>query len=336
MKSSLSSISRRAAAITLLAGTAMLANTAVLAQANRPVITFPTKPLRIVVPFAAGGVADLTARTVGQRLAEQLGQNVVVENRPGAGGIVAGEAVARAEPDGHTLLLMSNGNAVSANLFKTLPFDVQKDFTPISTLGSFDLVVVTAAESPHKTMAQLLAHARANPGKMNVGSINIGSTQNLSAEWLLIAANLQATVIPYNGTPAVVTALRGNQVDAGVEVLGPVLGQLRAGSLRALAVLGSKRAPQLPDVPTLQETGVSGLVATSWNGLAAPAKTPTEIVNRLQKEIAAALANPDVAKRLRELNVEPHASTPAEAAELLASEIKRWGEVIQKAKIAKQ
>jgi tripartite-type tricarboxylate transporter receptor subunit TctC len=318
-----------AAAAALLAS---LANP-VFAQAAKP---FPSKPIRVVVPFGAGGIADLTVRAVSMRLSETLGQSVVVENRPGAGGIVAAETVARAEPDGHTLLLMSNGNAVSANLFKTLPFDPVKDFAPISTLGTFDLAVVVAADSPYQTMAQWLAAVRAAPGKQNLGSINVGSTQHLSAEWLKLAARLDLAVIPYNGTPAVVTALRGKQVDAAVEILGPTLAQVKSGALRVLATTGARRSAALPDVPTMQELGIKDFVATSWNALAAPAKTPADVIARLNKEIASALANPEVMKRLRELNVEPHASSPAQASDLLTTEIRHWGDIITRAKIAKQ
>mgnify|MGYP000898247033 CR=1 FL=1 len=298
--------------------------------------TFPSKPVRIVVPFGAGGVADLTARTVGQKLSESLGQPVVIENKPGAGGIVAGEAVAKADPDGHTLLLMSNGTAVSAGMFKSLPFDTVKDFTPISTLGFFDIAIVTPAESKFKTLGDLLAFAKANPGKLNVGTINIGSTQNLAAELFKTTSGADVQIVPFNGTPAVVTALRGGQVDAAVEILGPILPQINAKALRALAVTGDKRAAVLPDVPTAIESGLSAFVASSWNALAAPAKTPKEVVARLNKEIAAALNSPDVKKKLADLNVDAYSSTPEQASELLSSEIRRWGGVMVRAKIPQQ
>jgi tripartite-type tricarboxylate transporter receptor subunit TctC len=298
--------------------------------------TFPSKPVRIIVPFGAGGVADLTARTVGQKLSESLGQPVVIENKPGAGGIVAGDAVAKAEPDGYTLLLMSNGTAVSAGMFKSLPFDPVKDFTPISTLGFFDIAIVTPAESRFKTLAELLAFAKANPGKLNLGTINIGSTQNLAAELFQTTSGTDMQIVPFNGTPAVVTALRGGQIDAAVEILGPILPQINAKALRALAVTGEKRAAVLPDVPTAKESGLPTFVASSWNALAAPAKTPKDVVARLHKEIAAALNSPDIKKKLADLNVDAYSSTPEQASELLSSEIKRWGAVIVRAKIPQQ
>ncbi len=297
---------------------------------------YPSKPVRIVVPFAAGGVGDLTARIVGQELAKSLGQAVVIDNRPGAGGVVATDTVAHAEPDGHTLLLMSNGTAVAASLFKTLPYNTERDFAPISTLGRFDIVVLAGADTPFKTLGDVLAYAKAQPGKLNVGSINIGSTQHLAAELFKSTADIDAQVVPFNGTPALINAMRGKQVDVAVEVLGPTLTQIRAGAVRPLAVTGTQRSSVLPDVPTAQESGVKGFVASSWNALAAPAKTPPAVVNRLAKDIAAALAQPETKQKLRDLNIDAYASTPEQTAELLASDIRRWRGVIERAGIPKQ
>lgn len=298
--------------------------------------SFPTRPVRILVPFGPGGVADLTARAVGQKLGESLGQPVVVENRPGAGGIAAGEAVAKAEPDGHTLLLMSNGTAVSAGLFRSLPFDPLRDFAPVGLLASFDIAILVAAESRWRSLADLLAYARANPGRLNLGSINIGSTQNLAAELLKSAAGIDLQIVPFNGTPAVVTALRGGQIDAAVEILGPVMGQVQGRTLRVLATTGAARSASLPDVPTAAETGIPGLVASSWNGLAAPARTPRPVIQRLNRDIQAALQQPDLRRRLQELQVDAAPGTPEQAADLLATEIRRWSDVIQRAKIPQQ
>ena len=295
-----------------------------------------SRAIKIVVPFGPGGVADLTARTVAQKMSDNMGQPVVIENKPGAGGIVAGDTVAKAEPDGHTLLLMSNGTAVSAGLFKSLPFDTVKDFAPISSLGFFDIALVVPQNSPHKTLADFLTFARANPGKLNIGSINIGSTQNLSAELFKSAANIQAQIVPFNGTPAVITALRGGQIDAAVEILSPMLPQINANEVRALAVFGDKRSTVLKDVPTAAQSGLASFNASSWNALSAPAKTPKDIVARLNREVKAALESPDVKKRLLELNIDATHSTPEQLATLLAAEIRRWSEVIVKAKIPTQ
>jgi tripartite-type tricarboxylate transporter receptor subunit TctC len=224
---------------------------------------FPSKPLKIVVPYAGGG-ADLTARIVAKNLSASLGKSVIVDNRPGAGGVVAGELVARAEPDGHTLLLVSSGTAVSQALFKSQPFDALKDFAWISTMASFDLAIVVAQNSRFKTLAEMLAYAKANPGKLNIGTPQIGTTQNLAAELFKSSAGIDAQVVPFNGTPPMVTALRGGQLDAGLDILGPLMPQLTSKSLRALAVLGDKRAPQLQDVPTARSPRSRPRPGTGW------------------------------------------------------------------------
>ena len=296
----------------------------------------PGRAIKIVVPFGAGGVADLTARIVAQKMSDNMGQPVVIENKPGAGGVVAGDTVAKADADGNTLLLMSNGTAVSAGLFKALPYDTVKDFAPISTLGFFDIAVAVPQNSPYKTLPELLAFARANPGKLNIGTINVGSTQNLSAELFKSTANIQAQIVPFNGTPAVITALRGGQIDAAVEILSPMLPQIQANAISALAVLGDKRSVVLKDVPTAAQSGLANFSAASWNALAAPAKTPKDVVARLNREVKAALDSPDVKKRLLDLNIDAISSTPEQLANLLNAEIRRWSEVIVRAKIPTQ
>ncbi len=306
--------------------------TAVQAQSN-----YPSKPIRIMVPFGPGGIADLTARAVGERLAVRLGQAVVIENRPSAGGIVAGEAVAKAEPDGHTLLLMSNGTAVSAGLFKSLPFNPRTDFAPISLLGLFDMAVVVPENSPHKSMVELMAYAKSNPGKLNIGTINIGSTQNLAAELMRSQANMDAQIVPFNGTPALLNALRGGQIDLAVEILGPLKPQISAKAVRLLAVMGEQRPADLPDTPTVKELPqMGGLVVSSWNALAAPAKTPKPIIDRLASEVSQVLADPELIKRLAGLQVMAKSSSPAQLGQLLDRDIVRWSEVIKKAGIPLQ
>ena len=299
---------------------------------------FPSRPLKILVPNAPGGAADLTARIVAEKLAAGLGQPVIVDNRPGAGGVVAGEIVAKAQPDGHTLLLVSSGTAVSAALFKSLPFDPLKDFAWVSTMATFDLGIVVAQGSRFKTLADLLAYARANPGKLNIGTPNVGTTQNLAAELFKASAGISAQIVPFNGTPPVITALIGGQLDAGIDILGPLMQQITAQSLRPLAVFGEKREAQLPDVPSARETGgpLAGFTASSWNGLAVPAKTPQDVVERLAREVQAAVALPDVHKRLLDLNLVAQGSTPEQLGSLMASEVKRWGDVIARAGIPRQ
>lgn len=332
MKPNLLNTSRRGHLLSLTAAAvlSLAPLTAAMAQ------SFPSKPVRIVVPFGAGGVADLTARTVGQKLSEGLGQAVVIENKPGAGGVGAGEAVAKAAPDGHTLLLMSNATAVSAGLFTSLPFNTLKDFAPVSTLGYFDIAIVVPEASRFKSLAELLTFAKGNPGKLNLGTIAIGSTQNLAAELFKASAGVDMQVVPFNGTPAVLNALRGNQVDAAVEILSPMLPQISAKAVRALAVMGEKPSDALPDVPTVRASGIANFNVASWNALAAPAGTPPEVIARLNREVAAALNHADVKKRLFDLNIEAKASTPEQLGALLASEVKRWGDVITRANIPRQ
>jgi tripartite-type tricarboxylate transporter receptor subunit TctC len=299
---------------------------------------FPTKPITIIVPFGAGGVADITARTVGQAMAVVLKQAVVIDNRPSAGAIVGSAAVANAAPDGYTLLLISNANAVSAGLFKKLPYDPVKGFAPIGTLGYFDLALFVADKSPLKTVQDLVARAKAQPGQLTIGTIAVGSTQNLAAEMFKATAGIDALVVPYNGTPAVQTALLAGQVDVGFEVLSPMLPQIATGprGLRPLAVTSDRRFAGLPQVPTVQESGVPHFSVASWNALAAPAGTPPAVVETLNAAIRAAVANPDVLHRLQTLGVRAQASTPAEAGQLLTSEIQRWKQVITAAKITVQ
>ncbi len=297
---------------------------------------FPSKPIRLVVPNAPGGAADLTARAVGQKIGETLGQPVVIDNKPGAGGVVAGETVAKAAPDGHTLLLISSGTAVSASLFKSLPFDTVKDFIPVAPLATFDLVIVAPEGGRFKTLGELVAYARANPGKLNIGTPNVGTTQNLAAELFKSAAGLDVQIVPFNGTPAVINALRGGQIDAGLDILSPLLAQIKARALHPLAITGDKRSRVLPEVPTAREAGVSGFVAASWNGLAVPAKTPKDIVERLNRDVVAALKDPVVKKKLEDLNLDPHPGTPEQAAAMLNNDMRRWSEVIERARIPKQ
>ena len=311
---------------------------AVVFAATASAQTFPTKPIKIVVPNAPGGAADITARTVGQKLSEALGQPVVIENKPSAGGIIASEQVAKSEADGHTILLISSGTAVSEALFKALPFDTRKDFAPVSKLASFDLAIAVAESGNFKTFAEWLAYAKANPGKLNMGTPQVGTTQNLAAELFKSAAGIDVQVVPFNGTPPVIAALRGGNIDAMVEILGPLMPQITSKALRPLALLGDQRAVVLPGVPTAREAGgsLANFSAASWNGLAVPAKTPKDIVAKLNRELVRILALPDVKQRLYDLMLVAQSSTPEQLAQLLDSDIKKWTDVIERAKIPKQ
>jgi tripartite-type tricarboxylate transporter receptor subunit TctC len=298
--------------------------------------SYPTKPVRIVLPFGPGGVADITTRTIAPRLSDGLGQQVIVENMPGAGGIRAAETVAKAEPDGHTLLLLTNGNAVSQALFKSLPYDPVNDFAMISTVGFFSMVIVTGANSKYKTLQDVIAAAKANPGKLNIGTITPGGTQHLAGELFRSTAGIDALVIPHKTTGEVIIGVRNGNLDVGVDFIAPLISGIRAGDLRALAITAGKRQPQLPDVPSANEAGVKGYDVASWNALAAPAKTPRAVVDRVNQELAKALRDGDVQKRFGELGVEARTSTPGELRDFFVSESKRWTQVVEAAKIPKQ
>jgi tripartite-type tricarboxylate transporter receptor subunit TctC len=295
-----------------------------------------TRPITLIVPFAPGGIADLTARAVAKEMSATLKQTIVVDNKPSAGAIVGSQQVARAAPDGLTLLLMSNANAVSAGLFRKLPFDALNDFSPITTLGFFDLALFVAADSPLKTVAHLLTRARAQPGKLTLGTIAAGSTQNLAAEYFKSLSGIDVVIVPYKGTPAVITALRAGEIDVGFEILGPMLGQVEGKVLRALAVTSDRRFASLPDVPTVKESGLPSYNVASWNALAAPAKTLRATIERLQHAALQALAVPAVQSQLQALGVRAQGGTPEQMRQLLASEIKRWSEVIVQSRIERQ
>jgi tripartite-type tricarboxylate transporter receptor subunit TctC len=297
---------------------------------------YPSKPVRIVLPFAAGGVADITARVIAEKLGGKLGGRFYIENQPGAGGIAAARTVISSPPDGHTLALLSNGTAISVSLFSHLPYDPLKDFAAISSLGYFDFVFATNADSPFKTLADFIAAARAKPGTLNVGTINIGSTQNLSAELFKTAAGIDFTIIPYRGTPELLVSTMQGNVALMIDSYSSMKGNLAEGKIRALASSGPVRSESTPDIPTLREAGVANYDVVSWNALFAPAGTPPEIVKVLNQALQDILAEPEVKQRLLELGIEARASTPEEISARLKSDIDKWQKVIEKAGIAKQ
>jgi tripartite-type tricarboxylate transporter receptor subunit TctC len=297
---------------------------------------YPDKSVRIVVPFAAGGVGDITARIIAEKLGDKLGQRFYVENQAGAGGIVAARTIISSPPDGYTLALLANGTAVSVSLFKKLPYDPLKDFAPISSLGFFDFLFATAANSPFKTLGDFIAAAKAKPGTLNVGTINVGSTQNLSAELFKTAAGIDFTIIPYRGTPEIQVALLQGDVALMIDSYSSMKGNLADGKLRALASSGAQRSEATPELATVQEGGVAGYDVVSWNALFAPAGTSPEIVKTLNAALQDILADADVKKRLLELGIEAKAGTPEALASRLKSDIDKWQKVIEKAGIQKQ
>jgi len=297
---------------------------------------YPSKPVRIVLPFAAGGVADITARVIAEKLGGKLGGRFYIENQPGAGGIAAARTVISSAPDGYTLALLSNGTAISVSLFSHLPYNPLKDFAPISSLGTFDFVFATNAESGFKTLADFIAAAKAKPGTLNVGTINIGSTQNLSAELFKTAAGIDFTIIPYRGTPELLVSTMQGNVGLMIDSYSSMKGNLAEGKLRPLASSGPVRSESTPDLPTLQEAGVADYDVVSWNALFAPAATPPDIVRTLNQALQEILVEPEVKQRLLELGIEAKGSTPEEISARLKADIGKWQKVIEKAGIPRQ
>jgi tripartite-type tricarboxylate transporter receptor subunit TctC len=284
---------------------------------------YPNRPIRFILAFGAGGVADITARIAADKLGEKLGQRIVVENQAGPGGIAAARTVTSAPPDGHTLGLLTNGTAISVGAYNALPFDPVKDFAPISALGTFGLVFATNSQSQFKTLGDVIKAAREAPGKLNVGTINVGGTQNLAAELFKSTAGLNFQIIPYRGTPEVIIGLLRNDVHMMVEFYAP------------FATTGRTRASYLADVPTVAET-VPGYDVTAWNGVVARVGTPPEILSLLNRTMREVLVIPEVKSKYVELGVEAEASTPDELLARLKSDITKWAAVIEKAGIPKQ
>lgn len=297
---------------------------------------YPTRPVRITVPFGAGGIADITVRVVAEKLSEKLGQQFVVENMPGAGGISAARAALQGGTDGYTLALLTNGTAISVPLFKKLPFDPVKDFAPISSLGYFDFVLLTPGSSNVKSVQDLLAFAKANNGALNVGTVNVGSSQNLSAELFKSMSGIEFTIIPFKTTPDLVLATSRGDVGLMIDSYASAKAMMTDGRIRAIASSGLTRSPALPDLATVDESGVKGFEVTSWNALFAPAGTPKEIIATLNKAINEVVAMPDVKKKLLELGIDAKGSTPEELGDRLKADIAKWGAVIEKAGIEKQ
>jgi tripartite-type tricarboxylate transporter receptor subunit TctC len=297
---------------------------------------YPSKPIRFLLPFAPGGIGDLTARVVAQKMSENMGRQVVVDNRPGAGMILSATAALQSAADGYTMILAGNGTAISASLFKSLPYNILTDFTQVATLATFDLVIVASSSSKLASVADLIAAARQNPGKLNLGTINVGSTQHLSAELFKSVAGIEAQVVPFKGTPALVAALRSDDIDVAFEFAPPAIPHVKSGALKALAVAAAKRHADLPDVPTTVEAGLADFQVSSWNAVSVRAQTPRAIVARLNKEIVTALDSPEVKQRLNALGAEAYPGTPEQTGARMKSEIARWKAVIERANIPRQ
>jgi tripartite-type tricarboxylate transporter receptor subunit TctC len=293
--------------------------------------TYPVKPVRIISPFPPGGGNDILSRAVAQKLTENFMQQVIVENRPGANGIIGTEAAARSAPDGYTIVLIPSGHTVNPSIYRKLPYDAIRDFTPISLVGWSPLVLAVHPSLPAKNVKELAALARARPGQLTYVSAGVGSSGHLAGALFDTLTGTQMVHIPYKGMALAISDLIGGQVSLTFGTSLSVVPQVRSGRLRALAITSAQRSPALPDLPTVAESGVPGYEASLWYGFAGPARMPAEIVQRLNSEIVGVLALPDVRERLASQGVDARSTTAEEFARLLASDLQRWAKVVQRA-----
>jgi tripartite-type tricarboxylate transporter receptor subunit TctC len=307
-----------------------------LAPLSQAQAKWPDKPIKLVLPFGAGGVADVTSRIMAAKLSDKLGQQVIIENMPGPGGINAARAVITAPPDGYTMALITNGTSISVAAFNKLPFDPVKDLVPVSMVGTFDLVFAVDAKSEFKTLQDFINGAKANPGKLNVGTVLLGGTQNLGGELFKSMTGLNFQIVVYKNSPDIVVALSRNDVQMMIDFPPAVQGQVNAGKVRLLATSSPKRTALLPNLPTVDESGVKGYDVISWNAVAAPKGTPKDVIETMNKAMQEVLASPELKAQFNKVGVEPHASTPEELEARLVGDIKKWDAVITKAGIPKK
>jgi tripartite-type tricarboxylate transporter receptor subunit TctC len=293
--------------------------------------SYPVKPIRLISPFAPGGGNDILCRTVAVKLSENLKQQIVVDNRPGANGIIGTEAAARSAPDGYTIALIPSGHAVNASLYRKLPFDSIRDFTPITLAGSSPLVLAVHPSLPARSVKDLVALAKAKPGQLTYASAGVGASGHLAGALFESTTGTKMVHIPYKGMSVAVSDIVGGQVSMTFGTSLSVVPHVRSGRLRALATTGAQRSPALPDLPTVAEAGVPGYEASLWYGFVGPARLPADIVQRLNSEIVAVLALPDMRERLTSQGVDARSTTPDEFARLLVSDVERWAKVVQRA-----
>ena len=296
--------------------------------------SYPSKPVRIFVPYGAGGVGDLTMRLLAQKLSETSGQQFVIENRPGAGGALSAKGALSAEPDGYSLAVTGNGQAISMTLFKARTYDVLNDFTQVSITATFEMLLAVKNDSPFKNLKDVIDFARKNPGKLTLGAINPGSTQNLSAWLFKQLTGAEVTIVPFKTTPEVVTAILRGDIQMGFDFYAGFQSPIGDRQLRILATSGEHRNPLLKDVPTAVESGLPDYVVTSWNGLASRAGMPEPILRKLNNLIVTALKDPSLQEKALKLGMDARGSTPEEMRDRMAHDIVRWRGVIEKANLA--
>ena len=294
---------------------------------------YPSKPIRFISPFAPGGGNDIISRAVAQKLAENVKQQVIVDNRPGANGIIGTEMAARSAPDGYTVVLIPSGHAVNASLHRKLPYDSIKDFTPITLVGSSPLILAVHPSLPVKSVKELAALAKARPGQLTYGSAGIGSSGHLGGALFEVLTGAKMVHVPYKGMSLAITDVISGQVSLVFGTSASVMQHARSGRMRALATTGAQRATALPDLPTVAEAGVPGYEAGLWYGFVGPARRPPDIVRRLNGELVAVLKTPEVRERLASQGVEATPTTPEEFGRLLVSDLERWAKVVQRAGI---
>jgi tripartite-type tricarboxylate transporter receptor subunit TctC len=294
---------------------------------------FPTKPVKILVPFAAGGAVDIVSRTIGQKLTETWGQPVVVENKPGAGGTIASQALAKSPPDGYTLAVLASGHALNPLLYAHLPYDTFADFTPISELGYAPNMLLVRSDSPFKTVADVLAAARAKPGSLSYGMAGIGTSTHLAGELFKYLGKVDIVAVPYKGGAPVLNDLMGGQIPLSFNNIPESIGQIRAGTVRPLGVTTKARSPALPDVPSIAEAGVPGYDTAVWWGMLGPGGMPAGLVAKIHDDVVAALASPDMKQRFSELGAVPVGGTPAELDRLIRSDMATLAPVVKAANI---
>jgi tripartite-type tricarboxylate transporter receptor subunit TctC len=298
--------------------------------------SYPSRPIRVIVPFAAGGAVDVLARLVSAKMSESVGQPVIIENRAGAAGNVAADAVAKSPPDGYTILQNTNGQAISPAIYRTLPFDTLRDFIPVTQLVATSTVLVANPRLPAKSVQELIALARAQPGKLNYGMTGVGNSLHLTMEMFKRAAGIDIQAVPYRGDALLNPALIAGEIDVAIVPIGTIVPLIEGGQLRALAVNSAKRSAVLPDVPTVSEAAIPGFEAAGWQGYFVPAGTPREIVARIQREAVAAVALPDTQARLKAMGNEPVVSTPDEFNVKFRADVAKFQQVVREAGVPLQ